>query len=234
MELQTTQSKYSAVLAVECTVQGMSSVCRQLWQLFQSVKEHFSSRPSEGSGRTLTVHNLAEAVHQTEPEMVTIQLGENFEAALMQEAQRPRGGASAECDATNSLHGKDHACLSLNQAQVESAPEMPVTSEGCDSPELDVADQPRSCWVAHSPASDAVRRPHSAISDEHASRKRRTDALNLRVCPAFGHPDNGVVSLCHVPDVAFDSSCRTRADCGVDSVTCRDRVCSVHGFCWSD
>ena len=69
--------------------------------------------------------------------------------------------------------------------------------------------------------------------DEHDA-GQRPDALRQRICPAFGTQYVRTLSLCHVPDHADDASCVSKAECGIDSVSCRARVCTVHGSCRTD
>ncbi|CAL5198295.1 unnamed protein product [Lathyrus oleraceus] len=63
-------------------------------------------------------------------------------------------------------------------------------------------------------------------------RPRRASAMSLQVCPAMTL-DSGqhIESACHIPDVRSDYKCLTDEDCGVDSITCRRRSCSMAGYC---
>lgn len=65
-----------------------------------------------------------------------------------------------------------------------------------------------------------------------AQRPRRASAMSLQVCPAMTL-DSGqhIESACHIPDVRSDYKCLTDEDCGVDSITCRRRSCSMAGYC---
>ena len=78
------------------------------------------------------------------------------------------------------------------------------------------------------------RTQHKAAPVRTSAFKQRPDALAKQVCPAYDNPAVHVLSLCHLPDVHADHSCKMSADCGVDSMTCRDRACSVHAFCQED
>ncbi|KAG0472438.1 hypothetical protein HPP92_016984 [Vanilla planifolia] len=60
-----------------------------------------------------------------------------------------------------------------------------------------------------------------------------TSSLSRQVCPATARTNTirHVESACHVPDYNVDHRCRTGNDCGVDSTTCRQRTCSLAGYC---
>ncbi|KAK3035802.1 hypothetical protein RJ639_034618 [Escallonia herrerae] len=64
---------------------------------------------------------------------------------------------------------------------------------------------------------------------------KRASAMSSRVCPATmlnsGHHIQQVESACHIPDAREDYRCLTDEDCGVDSTTCRQRSCSMAGYC---
>lgn len=98
--------------------------------------------------------------------------------------------------------------------------------------------QPGSCQAAEpsmQKGSTALHRTqHKAATVRTSAFKQRPDALAKQICPAYDNPAVHVLSLCHMPDEHAAHSCKTNADCGVDSVTCRDRACSVHAFCQED
>ncbi|KAJ4959991.1 hypothetical protein NE237_019901 [Protea cynaroides] len=62
-------------------------------------------------------------------------------------------------------------------------------------------------------------------------------AMSLKVCPADilsprgGNAVGGVESACHVPDSHVDHRCMTNEECGIDSTSCRQRSCSMAGYC---
>lgn len=62
----------------------------------------------------------------------------------------------------------------------------------------------------------------------------RASALSSKVCPEtifrqnVGSPWE---SACHVPDVFPSHKCRADDDCGIESVTCKRRTCSMAGYC---
>ncbi|XP_059645034.1 alpha-mannosidase I MNS5 isoform X1 [Cornus florida] len=64
---------------------------------------------------------------------------------------------------------------------------------------------------------------------------KRAHAMSLRVCPATtlnsGHSSQRIESACHIHDARGDHRCSTDDDCGVDSTTCRQRSCSMAGYC---
>ena len=60
--------------------------------------------------------------------------------------------------------------------------------------------------------------------------------MSMQVCPANllkPRLDNGqqIESVCHVPDTRDDHRCLTDDDCGIDSLNCRRRSCSMAGYC---
>ncbi|GER47399.1 Mannosyl-oligosaccharide 1,2-alpha-mannosidase IA [Striga asiatica] len=75
----------------------------------------------------------------------------------------------------------------------------------------------------------------TSVKDE--GRPRRASAMSLRICPAANsncrHNNNhqSIESVCHIPDLRPDHRCLTDEDCGVDSTSCRRRLCSMAGYC---
>ncbi|OAY79160.1 putative alpha-mannosidase I MNS5 [Ananas comosus] len=59
-------------------------------------------------------------------------------------------------------------------------------------------------------------------------------ALSSQICPetifreSVGSQHE---SACHVPDVHPSHRCRSHNECGIDSTTCRQRTCSMAGYC---
>ncbi|XP_058115577.1 alpha-mannosidase I MNS5 isoform X2 [Magnolia sinica] len=90
----------------------------------------------------------------------------------------------------------------------------------------------RSSWHAKF-SQDYLLTNWSTIKGENQA--IRASAMSLQVCPdtlTFG--GNGgprVESACHVCDARSDHRCRTDEECGVDASTCRQRTCSVAGYC---
>ncbi|XP_042497494.1 alpha-mannosidase I MNS5-like isoform X2 [Macadamia integrifolia] len=66
---------------------------------------------------------------------------------------------------------------------------------------------------------------------------KRASAMSLQICPADilmprrGNAVHGIESACHVPDSCADHRCMTDDECGIDSTTCRQRSCSIAGYC---
>lgn len=59
-------------------------------------------------------------------------------------------------------------------------------------------------------------------------------AMTQQICPATNLVQKvgyEVKSVCHVPDARTDHRCKVNYDCGTDSITCRDRSCSLVGYC---
>ncbi|XP_043704893.1 alpha-mannosidase I MNS5 isoform X2 [Telopea speciosissima] len=66
---------------------------------------------------------------------------------------------------------------------------------------------------------------------------KRASAMSLQICPADilsprrGNYVHGVESICHVPDSRADHRCMSDVECGVESISCRQRSCSIAGYC---
>lgn len=58
---------------------------------------------------------------------------------------------------------------------------------------------------------------------------KRSSAMSLQICPDA--MNESVESACHIPDTRADHRCFADEDCGVDSTTCRRRLCSMAGYC---
>ncbi|CAA0826757.1 Probable alpha-mannosidase I MNS5 [Striga hermonthica] len=75
----------------------------------------------------------------------------------------------------------------------------------------------------------------TSLKDE--GQPRRASAMSLRICPSAvpncRHNNNhqSIESVCHIPDSRPDHRCLTDEDCGVDSTSCRRRLCSMAGYC---
>lgn len=65
--------------------------------------------------------------------------------------------------------------------------------------------------------------------------RARASAMSMQVCPALAlSPEPGeqqIESACHIPDARADHRCLSDEDCGVDSINCRRRSCSIAGYC---
>ncbi|KAK6924892.1 Glycoside hydrolase family 47 [Dillenia turbinata] len=83
------------------------------------------------------------------------------------------------------------------------------------------------------------RLPEAYISTNWTSlplnQARQGSAMSKQVCPALAlnsrHNGQQIESACHIPDARVDHRCYTDEDCGVDSSTCRQRSCSIAGYC---
>ncbi|XP_010254901.1 PREDICTED: alpha-mannosidase I MNS5-like [Nelumbo nucifera] len=65
---------------------------------------------------------------------------------------------------------------------------------------------------------------------------KRASSMSLQVCPASTLSRGGsiahcVESACHVPDARADHGCTSEEECGIDSTSCRQRTCSIAGYC---
>ncbi|XP_028090483.1 alpha-mannosidase I MNS5-like isoform X3 [Camellia sinensis] len=81
--------------------------------------------------------------------------------------------------------------------------------------------------------------PSNWTSVKSKQKAKRASAMSLQVCPATtlksGHGGHQVESACHILDVRNDHRCLSDEDCGVEASTCRQRSCSIAGYCgrWS-
>ncbi|CAL9176886.1 unnamed protein product [Musa hybrid cultivar] len=76
--------------------------------------------------------------------------------------------------------------------------------------------------------------PANWTSVKNENQAIRLSALSQQVCPATttgGSISLQIESACHIPDLHADHRCRIDDECGIDSTTCRKRVCSMAGFC---
>lgn len=77
--------------------------------------------------------------------------------------------------------------------------------------------------------------PSNWTSIKIGRQKNQASAMSMQVCPANllnpGHDGQKIESVCHVPDTWDDHRCLTDDDCGIDSVNCRRRSCSMAGYC---
>ncbi|KAG6384339.1 hypothetical protein SASPL_155855 [Salvia splendens] len=77
--------------------------------------------------------------------------------------------------------------------------------------------------------------PSNWTSVKSEERRKRASAMSQRICPATSpncrHDHEQLESVCHIPDTRADYRCLTDDDCGVDSMSCRRRSCSMAGYC---
>ncbi|KAL1566228.1 Alpha-mannosidase I mns5 [Salvia divinorum] len=77
--------------------------------------------------------------------------------------------------------------------------------------------------------------PSNWTSVKSEERRQRASAMSQQICPATApncrHDHEQLESVCHVPDTRADYRCLTDEDCGVDSMSCRRRSCSMAGYC---
>ncbi len=210
-------------------------VCRQLWQLFQSVKQHFSSSSTEAPVAAVESDHLEDAklMEWIAADTLRMMQERNGANALQECAsqQSQQESPSVECAAPQQqLHSSSQGC---NVIRVDDQPatESFVTCGGVSSEDNGASSDVHQ--TSAKPASAALQRTQHTSAVLPAI-KQKPDALRQRICPSFGQPQVQVISLCHMIDVRPDHSCWSHADCGVESVSCRDRICSAHGFCQAD
>ncbi|XP_047082516.1 alpha-mannosidase I MNS5 isoform X2 [Lolium rigidum] len=89
----------------------------------------------------------------------------------------------------------------------------------------------RSTWHEKFPRSDI---PTNWTFVKNDNQPIRASALSSKVCPETIFRQNAGSpweSACHVPDVFPTHRCRADDDCGIESVTCKRRTCSMAGYC---
>ncbi|TVU28455.1 hypothetical protein EJB05_19972 [Eragrostis curvula] len=89
----------------------------------------------------------------------------------------------------------------------------------------------RSTWHEKFPATHV---PNNWTSVKDGNQPIRVSALSSQVCPETifqKSVGSQWESACHVPDVYPSHRCSTDDDCGIESVTCRKRTCSMAGYC---
>ena len=231
--------------------------CRHLWQIFESVRQHFvSPSTADVSVNQPDALDMDAAMQKSLGDSLRValedagQIDQHQRQQQQQEQQQHQGRCgSAECPAGEQVSGstgskrqrqKTKQHHQQQQQKVDSMSEalQAALAEALPEADWEVTNQPESCQAPQTTtqtASDTGHRTNCAsVPSRVADSNARPDALARRICPAFNHPAVDVVSLCHLPDVQADHSCKTNADCGVDSVTCCSRVCSVHAFCQAD
>lgn len=197
---------------------------RQLWQLFESVRQHFSSPSAGNPGASRSAEALNAATQKAVVDSVRAAVVDSNDAALLQQQQQE--GDALECPAPQQSQGS----TDRRRRQTESAIDAPQVSTRDGA--IEVVSQANGRDAAQSLVQgDATIKHKTHQRPVDSCVPERADALAQRTCPVFGHPAVQQLSLCHLLDIHDDHSCRTRADCGVDSVTCRVRECSVHAYC---
>lgn len=95
------------------------------------------------------------------------------------------------------------------------------------------------------PVVPELRRPHSGESlperydyRDCARGNYICSGLDLRVCRARHRGQTldetaRTESACHILDKVEGSACKQHVECGVDAETCRERLCSTYGFCYT-
>ncbi|KAH0458855.1 hypothetical protein IEQ34_011669 [Dendrobium chrysotoxum] len=88
----------------------------------------------------------------------------------------------------------------------------------------------RSSWHEKLPESYI---PHNWTRVKNEDDVLHVSSMSLQVCPVTVPENSGrrVESACHIPDNHADHRCRTDSECGIDSTTCRQRTCSLAGYC---
>ncbi|KAH7688815.1 Glycoside hydrolase family 47 protein [Dioscorea alata] len=89
----------------------------------------------------------------------------------------------------------------------------------------------RSSWHERLPQTYI---PSNWTSFKSENQANRQSAMQSRLCPATISGANTGISIesaCHVPDLRANHRCITDEECGTDSTTCRQRTCSLAGYC---
>uniref|UniRef100_A0A0A9DJX9 alpha-1,2-Mannosidase n=1 Tax=Arundo donax TaxID=35708 RepID=A0A0A9DJX9_ARUDO len=89
----------------------------------------------------------------------------------------------------------------------------------------------RSTWHEKFPAAHV---PSNWTFVKDDNQPIRVSALSSQVCPETifrKSVGSSRESACHILDAFPSHRCRTDDDCGIESVTCRKRTCSMAGYC---
>ena len=209
--------------------------CRHMRQLIQTITELFSEpyQNSKETDREAALEAFVDYVSEGSPtHPVSTELDSNTDMPFLGKQQ------SQQCQ-QHPLGPDKQTTSKTNRQKHKSHPDYGQDSTRCTGDDLGsmhVSDSTASRQALQSPVFMPVNAPqHGSRGDGHGHvAKQKHDALQSQVCPAFGTQLVDILSLCHVPDKAQDASCASTADCGVDSVSCRYRVCTVHAFCRTD
>ena len=245
---------------VSCCIGFWWLLCRQLWQLFHSLKQHFTSSQSGQSQCTAPPTTAAEAPSGA-PKVLSndasrvAELGRQLQRKLernvpgfvTQDAMgpstpgvifelKPDGSVSRlshNNDVDSGANGGDGSISHADGSSSHAESELNRAEPGLN--------QAESCACEDAPSDgDACEDQEAAElsgsqvvkpSSQPEVLSSRQDALSRRVCPAYGQFTPDILSLCHLPDQDPAHSCKSAVDCGVDSSSCRPRVCSMHGYC---
>ena len=177
-----------------------------------------------GLARTQAAGSIKAATQKAVVDSVRAALEDTDHAAVQQQQQLRR---AEECPRAQQARSSTDRQKTWEGTVVDASQISTLESgdEAAMQPNMCQAPQP-----AMQGGSSTMHRTRERCVDSCGS-KQRPDALAQRVCPVFGHFSVQELSLCHLLDLHIDHSCGTEADCGVDSVTCRARECSVHSFC---
>lgn len=88
----------------------------------------------------------------------------------------------------------------------------------------------RSSWHEKLPDSYI---PHNWTRVKSEDEVLQRSSMSRQVCPvtAPANTIRRIESACHIPDNCPGHRCRTNDDCGIDSTNCRQRTCSLAGYC---
>ncbi|XP_020518839.1 alpha-mannosidase I MNS5 isoform X2 [Amborella trichopoda] len=89
----------------------------------------------------------------------------------------------------------------------------------------------RSSWHDWLPD---VSMPTDVTSVKINNLSTKSSALSSQICPALLatlKEDQPVESACHIHDGRASHRCESHEECGIDSTTCRQRSCSLAGYC---
>lgn len=222
---------------VACVSQSWFGWCRQLWQLFQSMKQHFTSNSAQqpctnvpstsAKGPESDASSSQNSLKQgNSPTEIGVKQAAQLGKHVYDQLQKQMCGQSLN-DVIK--QGRDDLSTASDSQQNNDVASQAASSAPAQESSIEGADM----CTNDQGASFRPKRPSSSAlgASSDATTLQRPDALSHRVCPAFGRSGVHVLSLCHLLDAQPDHSCRDQKDCGVDSSSCTPRVCSLHGFC---
>ena len=201
------------------------------------MKQHFSSAASQHSQSTTAstpaaeseshAHDSNEGAEQSnrgaKPAELSAKEAAEISKHLHEHLQRELSGKHVN-DLTGQIRNGGSASLPENS---DSALQMSNAEQGSGSSSDGLCMSGQDMNMGNAPSE---LQPSSTTCSANAT-LHRPDALTRRICPAYGHPAAKVLSVCHLVDAHPNHACKSERDCGVDSSTCRPRVCSLHGFC---
>ncbi|CAH1443019.1 unnamed protein product [Lactuca virosa] len=176
------------------------------YYLYQATKDPWYMEVGEAIVNSLNLHTKVEGGYASIRDVTTMQLEDHQHSFFLAET----------CKYLYLLFD-DSALMGGNYVFTTEGHPLPVVSD----------------WHERLPDSYI---PRNWTSIKIETQKKQASAMSMQVCPANllkPRLDDGqqIESVCHVPDTRDDHRCLTDDDCGIDSLNCRRRSCSMAGYC---